>query len=332
VALLPVAVVVGLARRQPGWSWVRRAGVAIVDPRVAAAALAAALGSAVFHNALFNWQGFMAHFTLLSTLGDLAIVPRTAAGYAELTARTLAVFRFSLGWPSFVLAVAGLVSAALRPDRRWWLWLLLVPLSCHLTFTWVTLYVCDRYVFGGVFVLALFAGAAVDDLLARSSRRVLGRAMVAAALAYALLRSASINVLMDLDARESARQWISATQAGGATAGMVGAYLPRLDRLRGTVPVARVADLAAAKPDIVVVNSRYAQRFRLQRSPDGRLLMAGLWDGSLGYAHAARFRGEAPFWAVLQYEDPFTAQGEAWWTNLDKINPEVLVFERTGSR
>ena len=329
LALLPFAVIIANARHQPSPLWWRRLGAAIVDSRVLAAGAAAALASGLFHNVLFNFGGFVSHFRLLSTLGDLSTVPRTAASYFELSGTTLMLFRFAFGWPLVAMAAVGIAGAALRSDRRWWLWLLLVPLSFHLTFTWVTLYVNDRYLLGGAFVLALFAGAALADLLdARRWRRAAWFA-VAGSIAYSLLYAASINVMMNVDARHAARRWVYAHAGPDTTVGRVGDYLPYLDApVRVIGFMGSVDDVRGAKPGLIIVNARFAQRFAAERLPARRDMTRGLEDGSLGYAEVFRARAPVPAWALLQYETPFRRAGESLLTNLDKVNPEMAIYQR----
>jgi hypothetical protein len=331
LALVGLAAVAINARQQTGGTtWWPRLGRALADRRVWAAGAAAVLASAVLHNAVFNLRGLVAHIRLLATLGDLAIVPRTAAGYLELTGLTLALFRWSLGWPLFALAAAGAAGAVLRPERRRWLWLLVVPLSFHLCFTWVTLYVNDRYLFGGLFVLALFVGPACADALGARRWRRAALAAVVAAFVHALLYASSINVLMSLDARRAVKAWVADAAGGGSVVGIVGrSYMPRI------APPARAAVLEPssdavlqASPDLVVVNARFSERYAQARDPAGRKLLAGLADGSLGYDEAFRYRAPVPAWALLQYEAPMRGASESAWTNLDKINPEMVVYRR----
>jgi hypothetical protein len=330
LALVAAAAVAINAGQQAGRRWWEKLGRALADRRVWAAAAAAALASAVLHDMIFNFAGFVAHVRLLLTLGDLAIVPRTARGYLELTGLTLSLFRFSLGWPTFVLAAFGVAGAIARPERRRWLWLLVVPLSFHLSFTWVTLYVNDRYLFGGVFVLALFAGAAASDLIGAVRWRRAAMPLAAASFVYALLYAASINVMMNLDARRAATAWVAASTGAQSVVGLVGRnYMPAID------PPARVATLdptvesvRQASPDLLVLNARVAHRFEQARRPEGRALLRALEDGSLGYEEAFRYRAPLPAWALLQYEAPFRGRGESPLTNLDKVNPEVVVYRR----
>jgi hypothetical protein len=329
LALLPLAVIVANIRHQTSLTWWQRLGSTIVDSKIWTAGVAAALASGVFHNVVFNFGGFVSHFSLLSTLGDLAAVPRTTAGYAELSWTTVLLFRFVFGWPLFVMAAVGIAGAVARQDRRWWLWLLVVPLSFHLTFTWVTLYVNDRYLFGGLFVLALFGGAAWADLLeARQWRRVAWCA-VAGSVVYSLLYAASINAMMNVDARHAARRWVYAHADSNTTVGLVGSYMPHLGPpIRVVALPTSVAGVRATKPRLMMVNARFAQRFAAERRPDGQELIRGLEDGSLGYTEVFRARTPIPAWAMLQYETPFRGSGESVLTNLDKVNPEMVIYQR----
>ena len=79
-----------------------------------------------------------------------------------------------------------------------------------------------------------------------------------------------------------------------------------------------------------MLNARFARRFELARRPEGRAFLRALADGSLGYDEVFRYRAPLPAWALLQYEAPFRGPGESPLTNLDKVNPEMVVYRRRG--
>lgn len=330
LGLVAVAVVIVTARREPAGTWWARLGRALTGKRVLAAAASAAVVFALLHNVLFNLPGAVAHFRLLVTLGDLAIEPPTAAGYAGLTGLTISLYRWSLGWPLFALAAAGVAAAAARPGRRWQLWLLAVPLSFHLLFTCVTRYVNDRYLFGGVFVLSLFAASACADLMGASRRRPLARLAVAAACVYSLLYAASINVMMTLDSRHAVRAWLAAHTGRGSIVALVGGpYMPDVPPpARGVTVDASVGAVRRSSADVVVLNARFAGRYERARAPEGRALLRALEDGTIGYDEVLRYRAPIPWWALLQYEAPMRGREESPLTNLDKVNPEMAVYRR----
>jgi hypothetical protein len=332
LALVAAAVVAINAQQQAGSAWRVKLGRTAADRRVWAAAAAAGLATAVLHNMIVNFAGFVSHIRLLSTLGDLAIVPRTAGGFLELTGLSLALFRWSLGWPLFALSAAGVAGAIVRRERRRWLWLLVVPLSFHLCFTWVTLYVNDRYLLGGIFVLSLFAGAACADALGAVRWRRASTLAAAAALTYALLYASSINVMMSLDARRAVKARVAGSTDARSVVGLIGrSYMPRIAPPARVITVeAEVEAVRQAPPDLLILNARFARRFEQARAPEGRALLRALEDGALGYDEAFRYRARIPAWALLQYEAPFRGAGESPLTNLDKVNPEMVVYRRRG--
>jgi 4-amino-4-deoxy-L-arabinose transferase-like glycosyltransferase len=337
LALLPIGVLAATARSQPLLLptavavpiW-RRWLSALVDRRVIFGGLASIAAFGVFHNLLFNFRGVVDHFQLLSTLNEgVASVPRTAKGYLDLTLQSVSILRFTLGWPLFLAAMAGVAAAVWRRERRWWLWLLLVPLSFHLTFTFPTLFVFDRYLLGGVFVAALFAGSILGDLLDRVEPAFVGRAVVAVVVGHSALSAASVNVMISRDARYAATTWIADQANEGDRVGLVGWYTPALGpSVRPVFLEAASAALTAARPEWLILNGRFATRFALDRSSRGRELLSGLDDGSLGYVEVFRHRGALPAWATLQYEAEFSRPRESVITNLDKINPEIVVYRR----
>jgi hypothetical protein len=328
LALVPLVVLVTVVRRQaPGPAW-HRLGRSVVDRRWLAAGAAAAAASVVLHNVVLNPGGFAAHVRTLYTFPSLAIVSRDAAGYVALTTRSIDLFRFALGWPLFLAALAGIAGAVARPARRWWLWLLVVPVSFHLTFTWVALYVNDRYLFGGVFVLALFAGAAMSDLLTATRHRGAARLVVAGALVWSLLHAASIDAMMGRDSREAARRWVYAHAGPGTVVGTLGWYVPHFEPPVRALAIDDRAELDRVAPRFVVVNERFGGRYDVARPGGPGEVIAGLRDGSARYREVYRHRSAVPGWAVLQRQAAFASGPGSDLTNLDKVNPEVVIYRR----
>jgi len=108
-----------------------------------------------------------------------------------------------------------------------------------------------------------------------------------------------------------------------------GAYPPVVDPPARVVVVnPSVEAVESAAPDFVVLNARYAERFEADRSPSGRALLRSLEAGTLGLHEAFRYRGPVPAWAVLQHERPMRDTAESLITNLDKVNPEMVIYRR----
>jgi len=137
-------------------------------------------------------------------------------------------------------------------------------------------------------------------------------------------------VMMSLDARRAVKAWVAASADAGSVVGLIGrSYMPRIGPPARVVIVEPGAEaVSQASPDLVVLNARFAGRFEQSRDPKGRAMLRALEDGSLGYEEAFRYRAPIPAWAVLQYEAPFRGSRESPLTNLDKVNPEMVVYRR----
>lgn len=168
------------------------------------------------------------------------------------------------------------------------------------------------------------AGAVLDAAPPRFRRALL--ALGALAIAPQLLDVASVDATLALDSRHEAQRFLAALPAG-ATLEVYGGnqYLPNLPRhLRVTrigpepdaersplpgVTEARAPflDVTRRAADYALVGEDFATYYlptnvpqaphnaRLHADPDGRGLMLGLRDGTLGYAWALRARCEAPW-------------------------------------
>lgn len=296
----------------------------LVDGRMVAALLAGLAGLALFENLVFNPSGFAAH---LRSLGDQArsyrALPGGVAGAFAVLRETARHLGFSMGWPAFLLGLAGLLASLPGDPRRRLRLAAAVPAVSYVAFFLVpVLYVYDRFVLPLCLVLALFGGA----LLARAARSGLpARAAVGVVLAYGLAYALSVDVLMATDARYAAERWLRGAAAGGATVAAVGPleYLPRLDGLRWRWLDPSVPRLARVRPDLVLVNADFATRAEESSGEDA--FYAGLADGSLGYDLAFRHRSRP--WPCLLDSAELVREGpDRIDTNLDKVNPEIRVY------
>jgi hypothetical protein len=99
--------------------------------------------------------------------------------------------------------------------------------------------------------------------------------------------------------------------------------MPRLDYLDAMhlelLPEGELAD----RPEYLVVNTEV-----LGRSAPGALLLAKLQDHRLGYSEVWRGRAPLPWWAVLRYDPVFTNGRDDGMTNLDNVNPEIVILKR----
>ena len=303
------------------------------DRRLGAAALTAACGLIVLDNIWLNPVGFAAHVELITGAAsrDFRMFDRSAGGLAALVAATARALVFTLGAPAAAAAAAGLILAGARWRQNRLLLATLVPaLSYWLGFVAVVLYLYDRFVLPVAIVLALFAGKALAEALARRGSTLLPLAAAGVVITASGLRALSVDVLLARDTRYAVEEWLEEHAPPPALVAAVGPleYLPRLDGLRWRRLGPSIERLRRVDPDFVVVNADFARR-----AADGGSdaeLYAALARGQAGYrlALAPPASSTLPFLDVATFrtEDPARVH-----SNLDKVGPEILVYAREGS-
>lgn len=282
----------------------------------------------VCQNLVLNFSGFVAHLNLV--VGPASVNyrawPASLTGQAAMAREAARQIRWILGWPALIVCLAGLVDLA----RRWSFGraaaIILPALSYYLCFIAVVGYHYDRFFLGPCLVLALSGGRLVATVWeAGFRRRLTGLAIGLAAGAYLLLRAASIDALMMQDSRYTIERWLQQEVAAGSTIAGAGPLeaLPRHERVAWMPMQPHPDELARLRPDYVVVNAEYFQRFGPGR-PE-RELYDGLVAGSSGYRLAVRYKASVR-WAPLAREAAMRGSGEDPRTNLDKVNPQMEVF------
>ncbi len=331
-ALMPVPIVIQLWRENGRRGNAHPLLGALVDRRLWAAAAAAAVAFALCHNLLFNWSGFRAHVNFIVGPGsvDYQLFDPTFAGQMELLRLTLWLMQQSLAWPLTVACVAGLVLAFRTPRlREVSLWLLVPAASYYVTFLAVILYNYDRFVLPICFVLAPFAGLAIDRFLAWSRLpRPARLAATGGAVAYMVLYAATVDVLMIGDSRYVIEKWLAARVQKNELVASTFApdYLPRLSGFRYS-DIRSVRQLEAQRPAFYVLNVDYARAV----PPDGPTgqLVAGLHQGTLGYRRVFEYRRASPWpWLIGAHHDLVGPRLERRVsTILRNVNPTIVVFE-----
>jgi hypothetical protein len=276
---------------------------------------------------VFNFAGWLAHLRVIVGPASTAfrMFDQGLTGHLELLWQTARHLAFVMGWPSLLVGLAGVVLALRERPRSHALLATLVPAASYvLFFLLVVLYVYDRFLLPVAIVLSLFGGLALARAVDLRSWPV--RAVVAAVLAFALARAASVDVLLARDSRYAVEDWLRREVGPGPEVAAVGPleYLPRFDGLHWRRLGPSAARLAQVHPDVVVVNADYARR--ADPGTGERAFYAALEDGSLGYAVALRHRtGPRTLLATdaLRREDAGRI-----WSNLDKVDPEIVVYRR----
>jgi hypothetical protein len=302
-------------------SWVRALGATLGDRRIWLSALIAAGIFALVHNLLFDLEGFARHLRVITGYGTFRyrLFPATLDGHAEMAALAVRHVVFLLSWPFVVAAAVGLALAlrAPRANARL-LGLAGIAIAYYLGFIVVVGYHYDRFMLGPAILLALFAGFGLDRLLAgRWIPRWAATATLAVVLLFALARALGPASEMLADGRYATEEWLGSRAemeeiVGFGNRGM----LPR--GLRALQWGWLIDDgcnfLDDEEPRYIVVNGA-DQRALLEEATFGRLMR-----GELGYDEVLRARGRALI--------PMPSL-DGVLSNLDKINREILVFERT---
>ena len=145
-------------------------------------------------------------------------------------------------------------------------------------------------------------------------------------LAVSLARAASVDILMARDSRYAVEDWLRREVGPGPLVAAVGPleYLPRLDGLHWRRLGPAAVRLAQVSPDVVVVNADYARR--ADEGTGERAFYSALDDGSLGYEVALRRRTRP---RVPLDTDALRLDGPGRiWSNLDKVDPEIVVYRK----
>jgi 4-amino-4-deoxy-L-arabinose transferase-like glycosyltransferase len=282
---------------------------------------------ALLSGALFNPGGWIAHARLIAGPASAAfrMFDQGLGGHMELLGQTARHLLFVMGGPSLLAAMAGLVIAWRDRAQPRPLLATLVPAVSYVAFfPLVVLYVYDRFLLPVALVLALFGGLALSRAL-RTSPGV-GRAATAALLTFGALRAASVDVLLARDSRYAVEDWLRREVGPVPLVAAVGPleYLPRFDGLHWRRLGPAESRLAQVRPEVVVVNADYARR--ADEGTGERAFYTALADGSLGYEVALR-RRSAP--RVFLDTEALRRDGSGRiWSNLDKVDPEIVVYRR----
>jgi hypothetical protein len=253
------------------------------------------------------------------------------AGHLELLRETARLIQISMGWPLFLVGVAGMgMALAASGTTRTAVWLIAPTASYYLAFINVILYNYDRFVIPMCFVLAIFAGYALDRLLSLPApARRWATAAVGVAFGYTLLYAGTVDVLMIGDSRYAAERWVRARVGRNELIGVSGLreYLPRLDDLH-LEDITTIDELRQESPKYVVLNADYANAVP-EETAWGQMI-AGLEHEGLGYRRVATFRRPSPWpWLPSGHPDLVGAREEkVVFSTLRNINPTIAIFQK----
>jgi Dolichyl-phosphate-mannose-protein mannosyltransferase len=293
---------------------------------------------AAIYNVLFNYVGFRDHVDLVvgPASAGYRMFPMTAAGEWALAKVTAGQFVWTIGWPGALLLLIGLVPRSrTQAEPSVPVWIFLSALSYYLTLIAIIGYVYDRFLLPVTTLLALVAAIGVRRLIDPPPQPVragtwgarLRPAAAALLIGWLLWRTASVDALLVRDSRYAAEAWLRANLTPAAWVATVEefGYVPRVERFRHRQIEATIAETLATRPDLIVVNTEF-----LARSPADSPTRLWLdWLQTDGGPYEVAYRYKAPLrWSALRWQTRFTDRREDDFTNLDKANPEIVIFRR----
>jgi hypothetical protein len=274
------------------------------------------------HNVFFNYRGFVHHLIdIVWARGHYAVFENTPQDHLKLLVQSARQINFSLGLPLVIASLLGM--GLLIRDRKanpMPLWILLSGLSYYLFFITMALSPWLRYFVPLSLVFAFCGGRFFSHLLGAAVKMYrMRQGLIAAVFVYSFLRAASVNVWMLNDSRKVVEQWLGENVEADSVVGYMGPeyYLPRLFDFnkRGLRPTDTV--LTRANPEYLVINPDYFSRF--EPGTRAEKVFSDLREGRSGYGLVLRHRSQTR-WMLLNFEGVLT--------NLNKINPEIEVYER----
>ncbi len=314
---------------KPGALWRTASDRRVWIPFAAAVALFSAI-----HNIPFNPGGFVKHVRDITGAGQegYQMADATIGGRLTLLRIVADLNQRSWGWPLSLIAIAGVVLAAVNGGtRRTTAVLLLIVVSYYIGFVNVIRYAFDRYLLPICVIEALFIGVALDWCFRTADQklRVVARVVAFSIFAYTALYAGTVDVLMVRDARYAAERWLRARDAGHHLVGVMfpATVLPRLHDLH-VAEIRTVDDLKRARPDFFLLNADYARAVPSDR-PEAELA-AALQHGALGYRLGLRSSEPSPWpWLPSPHPNLVGPRDEVPVLSvLTEVNPTIEIYIR----
>jgi Dolichyl-phosphate-mannose-protein mannosyltransferase/PA14 domain len=332
--LMPIALIASNVwhRRQRGEGSPLMRGV--LDPTFLLALLLFCAIVAAVYLLPWNASGLRAHIAFLGRRTYPPMVEPGLSGQLTLVRLMMGQLAWSVGWPAFLLTLAGVGHALWQRPNVALLSLLVPVLSYHVTFLAIIRYSYDRFLIGSWLILAIFGGALAGAAWQSRARWATpARWAVVAVAVYSLLYAVTVNVMMGLDARYGVERYLREhappfAAVYVAVPGESGNHLPRVDAYRGRRLDVEHVGLGTDRPEFIIVDT--LRRSRFMTSAKGQALIAGLETGALGYRPVARGRTPLPWWALAGRTHWLSTTAESGETNLEKVNPPVVLFEMRG--
>ena len=293
---------------------------------LATAALAAALTLATIYNILFNPQGLPLHLEFIRGPASTGyrMFDTSAGGQWDLLRSSAGQLLSALGLGGALLILASIGSPYYTRSRTAFVVLAAAAISYYASFIVYAGYVYDRFLLPVTCILAIFAAIGMRRLLdAGALPRVAGIALVA----WIAARAAATDVLLIRDSRVVAERWLAGQVKKNESVAAVNqyGYIPRLYQFKRTWINPSIEYTLAINPDYVVVNREHTGRSA--PGSEEETWIRWLESGRGPYREVFRYKASLA-WTPLVLDNRFSDRIQDPFTNLDKANPEIVIFRR----
>lgn len=316
----------GAWRRSDARGLGARVGAVLIDPALWTGLVAFLATFAVAYNLVFNLTGFRSHVDLL--LGPASqryrMYDNSLAGHVAMAATALDLLPWCLGWPAFLACVGGVLLLVLRRATLPLAGLSVPIVSYYAFVVSVVGYHYDRFFLGLCLSLAIVSGYALAWVHGRY--RQAGAFLARGVLAFSIVNGASVPVLMWADSRYYVERWLAERYPRGDYGAFIGRpeYLPRLTRYQVMEVEANSDSLTSWGATFLVTNWAFSLR---SHGDDVRWqFYLDLKAGRLGYRRVLAHRTR--IFTLLGLNHRISSAQANPFTNLNKINPEIRVYER----
>jgi hypothetical protein len=290
-------------------------------------ALAAAVTLLLIYNVLLNPEGLSLHLEFIqgpASTGYRMFEP-SVAGQRDLFKSSAGQLLFATGTAGALLILASIGSRHYSRSRFAFLVLGASILSYYLGFIAYAGYVYDRFLLPLTCVLAVFASIGARRLLdSGRAPQIAGIVLVG----WIAARAAATDVLLVRDSRVAAERWLEAHVKKNEVVGAVNqyGYIPRVFDFKRTWIKPSIEYTVAINPDYVVLNREHSGR--AGPGSDEQRWLAWLESGTSPYQEVFRYKASLA-WTPLALDDRFGDRIQDPFTNLDKANPEIVIFRKS---
>ncbi|MBD3413051.1 MAG: hypothetical protein GF421_01300 [Candidatus Aminicenantes bacterium] len=284
----------------------------------------------IIYNLLLNFEGIKSHFLLITgpARGE-RFFPSSASGFLQMLVQTFKNLEFILGWPLLFICILGFVYALTKKKKHpVLLWFAVLIASYYVTFICIVGKNLVKHLLP-IYILMSFYGALCLSFFLHSSRRfkVMKYLLVIILFANSLFYSFSVNVIMMNDSRYYVENWMKKHIPQNESILFVGSpnFLPRNKGFPNVThrlhPNARF--ITETNPSFILINSEILK----SKQP---FLYQKLSENRLDYELVLKYKSSP--WLSLLPEHKIRLEGDTRIiTNLDLINPEIMIFQKVKS-